>query len=102
MTPNCTSDKTTAAQTPIVRPATQAGRFYESDSSILAHEVDSLFDNHGDITPRKNLAAVIVPHAGYYYSGNVAAAAFKTIVIDEIPKNDSGKTLYKELVKYYL
>lgn len=28
-------------------------------------------------------------------------AAFKTIVIAEIPKNDSGKTLYKELVKYY-
>jgi len=28
-------------------------------------------------------------------------AAFKTIVIDEIPKNDSGKTLYKELTKYY-
>ncbi len=28
-------------------------------------------------------------------------AAFKTIVIDEIPKNESGKTLYKELTKYY-
>lgn len=28
-------------------------------------------------------------------------AAFKVIVIDEIPKNDSGKTLYKELQKYY-
>lgn len=28
-------------------------------------------------------------------------AAFKVIVIDEIPKNDSGKTLYKELKKYY-
>ena len=28
-------------------------------------------------------------------------AAFKTIVISEIPKNDSGKTLYKELTKYY-
>lgn len=27
--------------------------------------------------------------------------AFKVIVIDEIPKNDSGKTLYKELTKYY-
>ena len=27
--------------------------------------------------------------------------AFKTIVIPEIPKNDSGKTLYKELAKYY-
>lgn len=28
-------------------------------------------------------------------------AAFKILVIDEIPKNDSGKTLYKELTKYY-
>lgn len=27
--------------------------------------------------------------------------AFKVIVIDEIPKNESGKTLYKELTKYY-
>lgn len=27
--------------------------------------------------------------------------AFKTIVIDEIPKNDSGKILYKELTKCY-
>lgn len=27
--------------------------------------------------------------------------AFKSIVLDEIPKNDAGKTLYKELVKYY-
>ena len=29
------------------------------------------------------------------------SAAFKTIVINEIPKNDAGKTLYKELAKYY-
>ncbi len=28
-------------------------------------------------------------------------AAFKVIVIDEIPKNDAGKTLYKDLAKYY-
>ncbi len=27
--------------------------------------------------------------------------AFKVIVINEIPKSDSGKTLYKELTKYY-
>lgn len=29
------------------------------------------------------------------------SVAFKTIVIDAIPKNDSGKTLYKELSKFY-
>lgn len=28
-------------------------------------------------------------------------AAFKVKVIDEIPKNDAGKTLYKELAKFY-
>lgn len=28
-------------------------------------------------------------------------AAFQSIVIDSIPKNDAGKTLYKELTKYY-
>ena len=27
--------------------------------------------------------------------------AFKSVVIDEIPKNDSGKTLYRELEKHY-
>jgi acyl-coenzyme A synthetase/AMP-(fatty) acid ligase len=29
------------------------------------------------------------------------SAAFKTIIIDEIPKNDAGKTLYRKLEKYY-
>ena len=29
------------------------------------------------------------------------SAAFKTIIIDEIPKNDAGKPLYRELEKYY-
>ena len=28
-------------------------------------------------------------------------AAFRVIVIDSIPKNESGKTLYKDLIKYY-
>ena len=28
-------------------------------------------------------------------------AAFKTVVVDTIPKNDAGKTLYRELERYY-
>ncbi|MBQ6334430.1 MAG: AMP-binding protein [Erysipelotrichaceae bacterium] len=32
---------------------------------------------------------------------NLNPNAFKAIVIDEIPKNDAGKVLYKELNKYY-
>ena len=29
------------------------------------------------------------------------SAAFKMIVLEEIPKNDAGKTLYQELDRYY-
>lgn len=35
------------------------------------------------------------------YTTKLNPAAFKVIVIDKIPKNDSGKTLYTELTKYY-
>ncbi len=35
------------------------------------------------------------------YCTKLNPAAFKVFVIDEIPKNDAGKTLYSELEKYY-
>ena len=63
------------ASDPVVRPATQAGRFYESDAQVLAHEVDSLLARHAQ-SDSENVAALIVPHAGYYFSGNVAASAY--------------------------
>ena len=66
-------------ETQVVRPATQAGRFYESNPDILAHEVDSLLNLHADDGTCANVAALIVPHAGYYFSGNVAATAYMTL-----------------------
>ena len=35
---------------------------------------------------QSSIAAVIVPHAGYYYSGNVAAAAYRSIPVDKTYK----------------
>ena len=61
---------------PTVRPATQAGSFYDSDPKQLTHDVDSLLARHADTPARNDIAALIVPHAGYYFSGNVAAAAY--------------------------
>ena len=61
---------------PVVRPATQAGRFYENDSRILSHEIDSLLARHANDQKLGSVAALIVPHAGYYFSGNVAASAY--------------------------
>ena len=61
---------------PTVRPATQAGRFYEGNPQVLSHEVDSLLARHANDGTYDNVAALIVPHAGYYFSGNVAASAY--------------------------
>ena len=68
---------------PVVRPATQAGRFYEGDPHELSHEVDSFLALHAKDEHYKNVAALIVPHAGYYYSGNVAAAAYMALHPDK-------------------
>ena len=61
---------------PVVRPATQAGRFYEDNPRLLSHEIDSLLARHANDGILDSVAALIVPHAGYYFSGNVAASAY--------------------------
>jgi len=68
---------------PVVRPATQANRFYTGDARELSEEVDSLLALHRGETIFNNVAALIVPHAGYYFSGNVAAAAYMSVPRDK-------------------
>ncbi len=70
----------------VVRPATQANRFYTGDARELSEEVDSLLALHRGDTVYRNVAALIVPHAGYYFSGNVAAAAYMAMPMDKAYK----------------
>ena len=74
---------------PVVRPATQANRFYTGDARELSEEVDSLLALHRGETIYNNVAALIVPHAGYYFSGNVAAAAYMSV-----PKEKQYKRIF--------
>jgi hypothetical protein len=68
------------SQASVVRPATQANRFYTGDAKELSEEVDSLLSMYNSqCIMHNNVAALIVPHAGYYYSGNVAASAYMAI-----------------------
>ena len=53
------------ATQPVVRPATQANRFYEGNPQRLSQEVDSFLSLHSGSTHYDNVAALIVPHAGY-------------------------------------
>ena len=64
---------------PLVRPATQADRFYTGDAKALSEEVDSFLSLHSGCPVYNHVAALIVPHAGYYFSGNVAASAYMSL-----------------------
>lgn len=73
-------------EAPIVRPATQANRFYTGNAVELSEEVDSFLALHSNKPVFDSLAAIIVPHAGYYFSGNVAASAYMSIPVDKAYK----------------
>lgn len=60
---------------PGVRQAAVAGMFYPEDSAQLAEQVDG-FLSTVSASPAGCPKALIVPHAGYVYSGTVAASAF--------------------------
>jgi AmmeMemoRadiSam system protein B/AmmeMemoRadiSam system protein A len=60
-----------------MRPAAVAGMFYPRDPQALAAEVDELLGGVEDLAPRLGFPkALVVPHAGYIYSGPVAAHAY--------------------------
>ena len=60
-----------------IRPAAVAGMFYPGDSSELQHMITEMLasaDSSGE-TPK----VIIAPHAGYIYSGPVAASVYKLL-----------------------
>ena len=61
-----------------VRPAAVAGSFYPADSRALRSLIHGYLDaaRETPAAPDPWPKALIVPHAGYMYSGQVAAAAF--------------------------
>lgn len=65
---------------PVIRPSALAGKWYASGSAGLASEIDTLLKKS---KPEKTEAAkpslLILPHAGYPYSGMVAAAGYNTV-----------------------
>ena len=60
-----------------VRNAAVAGMFYPGDPGSLSTELDELLGGVEQTAPRLGFPkALIVPHAGYIYSGPVAARAY--------------------------
>jgi len=62
-----------------VRSPVAAGRFYPARAAELAGIVDRLLAAARPPLPAGELRALVAPHAGYVYSGAVAAAAFAAL-----------------------
>jgi AmmeMemoRadiSam system protein B/AmmeMemoRadiSam system protein A len=60
-----------------VRPAAVAGTFYPASAGVLARDVEALLAQAADSASGQPVPkAIIAPHAGYIYSGPVAAAVY--------------------------
>src|SRR5947209_6533143 len=57
-----------------IRPAAVAGAFYPEEPSRLCRMLDSLLESAAPL-PK----AIIAPHAGYQFSGPIAASAFVSL-----------------------
>lgn len=66
-----------------------AGMFYEGDSASLKEHLSKLFDQAKLPVCDGEVAALIVPHAGYIYSGGVAASGF-----NQIPENAEYENVF--------
>jgi len=66
-----------------VRPAAVAGSFYPAQKQTLTDDVNTLLNaiRPGDTEAHVPPKAIIVPHAGYIYSGAVAAAAYARLAV---------------------
>lgn len=62
-----------------IRPAAVAGQFYPDDPQLLQAQISELLSAAVPLEAVASPKALIVPHAGYVYSGPVAASAYATL-----------------------
>jgi len=62
-----------------VRPPAVAGMFYPLNPQTLMSDIDRMLDNTEGLSLKGIITALIVPHAGYAYSGLTAAHAYKLL-----------------------
>ena len=68
----------TSTQPKVVFNSTLAGRWYPEDANTLRKEVSQLFQK-SDVKSANDIIALILPHAGYQYSGRTAAMGIQSL-----------------------
>jgi len=101
---SCYGQSDNQAEKKIDRKPAVAGSFYTSDKASLQNTVANYFDQSKKVVSQNPLA-VIVPHAGYVFSGEVAAASFRQIdrnsKFDHIFIIGSSHTMYFDGASIY-
>ncbi|MBA4321572.1 MAG: TIGR00296 family protein [Odoribacter sp.] len=69
------------------RDPVAAGRFYSAKKEILENDLASLFSTCVKSASDLKVRAIISPHAGYVFSGKIAASAFSALQNSEDYKN---------------
>lgn len=77
--PAATQENVTTRTERMLRPPAVAGSFYPADPKELSALVDGLLSKASVATTSARVRAVIAPHAGYVYSGPVAASAYAAL-----------------------
>ena len=62
-----------------IRQPVVAGSFYTANAEVLSQEIDQYLKNVPSEDALENPMGLIAPHAGYMYSGQVAAYAYKRV-----------------------
>ncbi len=62
-----------------VRPLSAAGLFYPADPVKLSRQIDTFLERADTEKPAGTIRGIISPHAGYAYSGQVAAAGYSCL-----------------------
>ena len=78
LTNSCSGQDTNSEKKLFNRKPAVAGKFYSSNPAELKNVIESYFKT-GESKKVKNVLAIIAPHAGYVFSGQVAASAFNQI-----------------------
>ncbi|HRZ87081.1 MAG TPA: AmmeMemoRadiSam system protein B [bacterium] len=62
-----------------IRYPAVAGAFYPYDAERLSKMIDGYLQDAGQVDVKGDIVGIVAPHAGYQYSGPVAAYAYKAL-----------------------
>jgi AmmeMemoRadiSam system protein B len=83
-----------------IRPAAVAGSFYPASPERLRRTVEALLAQANPPAFEGKLRGLIVPHAGYIYSGPVAATGYRTVSLPRVPADQSAGSADASVLKH--